>query len=326
MSIQGKQKIPGISVSIVKDGELVYSKGFGYANIELKTKVKPDETLFRIASISKTLTSALMARLQQFGYIHPDTSLYTYCSWFPSKNYDFSIGQLACHTAGIRSYLKNEFYSDNHYSDVKSAISIFEKDSLLFLPQSKYFYSSYGWNLLSLALEEAVKIPYLKLMQDSVFIPLSLSRTFPDDKFEVSRNKIRSGYYKHFGDTIKTEPDVDLSNKWAGGGFESTSENIAWFGYRFWFSGYLSDQLINEYTRSDTLSNGKPTNYGYGWLSGTDFKGRKWFGHSGGGVGARAMLIVFPEERLSICILTNISKADLKSLYFSLADIYMLKQ
>ena len=318
-----KQNIPGLAIAVIQNNKMIYSDGFGTANVLRKTTVKPDETLFRIASISKPITAALISRLYENGMLHPDSSIYKYLPDYPKKRYDFSIKQVGGHTAGIRSYKGNEFYSDSSFESVSDAIQVFSDDPLMFEPGKQYAYSSYGWNLLSYVAERVVSKPFLKLISDSLYAPLGLNHTFPNDPFVVARDKYRSGYYKDLGDTITDEVYVDLSNKWAGGGFESTAEDVAWFAARYWFGDYVSETTRQLFTISDTLENGKETNYGIGWMSGIDGKGRQYYGHGGSGIGARAMLLVYPDYETVLVILSNKSKADLKTVYTYLADYFL---
>jgi CubicO group peptidase (beta-lactamase class C family) len=103
------QKIPGMSISVSEKGELIWSEGFGYANRHPKVRIEPDETLFRIASISKSITAVIVAKLIDDKQIDIDKSIYKYLPDYPKKKYDFSVRELGGHLAGIRNYKGNEF-------------------------------------------------------------------------------------------------------------------------------------------------------------------------------------------------------------------------
>ena len=103
------QHIPGMSISVSQKGQLIWSEGFGYSNIEKQTKVSPNSTRFRIASISKTITAGAMALLVDQNKLNFDESIYTYIPDYPKKKYDFTVRQVAGHIAGIRHYNGNEF-------------------------------------------------------------------------------------------------------------------------------------------------------------------------------------------------------------------------
>jgi CubicO group peptidase (beta-lactamase class C family) len=99
-----QQNIPGMSISVSKNGRKIWSEGFGCADIKSKQKIIPSKTQFRIASISKTITAVALAKLVGYKKLNLDTSLYTYVPDFPKKKYDFTIRQIGGHLAGIRHY------------------------------------------------------------------------------------------------------------------------------------------------------------------------------------------------------------------------------
>ena len=98
------QSIPGMAISVSKNNEIIWSQGFGYADVKNKKKVIADSTLFRIASISKVITAVALAKLVDDKKIDLNASVYKYVPDFPKKKYDFSIRQTAAHLAGIRHY------------------------------------------------------------------------------------------------------------------------------------------------------------------------------------------------------------------------------
>lgn len=103
------KQIPGMSISASKNGELIWSEGFGYSNVKTKQKVSPSVTQFRIASISKSLCAAALAKLVDDGKLDFDSSIYKYIPDFPKKKYDFTVRQVGGHIAGVRHYKGNEF-------------------------------------------------------------------------------------------------------------------------------------------------------------------------------------------------------------------------
>ena len=170
------KKIPGMSISVSKNGELVWSEGFGYSNIETKQKVNPSATQFRIASISKSITAAALAKLVDDGKLDFDESIYTYIPDFPKKKYDFTVRQVGGHIAGVRHYNGNEFILNKKMTIVEG-LDIFKDSPLKFKPGSDYSYSTYGWNLLSVVVQNASGIEFNKYMKDTFFDPLKMHST-----------------------------------------------------------------------------------------------------------------------------------------------------
>jgi len=145
-------RMPGLQVAVAVAGKLVWSEGFGYADRERKIPVT-NATQFRIGSVSKPLTAAGLALLYERRKVDLDAPVQRYVPSFPAKRYPITTRELAGHLAGIRHYQDDEFLLNRHFNTVRDGLTIFERDSLLFPPGTKYSYSSYGWNLIAAVIE-----------------------------------------------------------------------------------------------------------------------------------------------------------------------------
>ncbi|CAN0601452.1 unnamed protein product, partial [Ectocarpus sp. 12 AP-2014] len=124
-----EKRVPGLSITVLKDGKPLFEKGYGYSNLENKSQIDPSTTIFRIASVSKPIAATALAHMVSEQIIDLDTSFYTYVPYFPKKKWDFTIRQLASHTAGIRKYKGKEFALNKPYS-IKESITVFKDDPL----------------------------------------------------------------------------------------------------------------------------------------------------------------------------------------------------
>ncbi|MEO0901992.1 MAG: serine hydrolase domain-containing protein [Bacteroidota bacterium] len=124
-NLSTENKVPGISVTILKKGKEVLHEGYGYSNVEKQEAIVPKNTLFRIASISKCITGLAFGKMVEEGLVDWDGSFYDYVSYYPKKKYDFTLRQLASHTAGIRGYQGKEFAMNRPFS-IKESISVFK--------------------------------------------------------------------------------------------------------------------------------------------------------------------------------------------------------
>ena len=129
--------IPGLQAAVAVDGQMVWSEGFGLANVELNVPVSPT-TRFRIGSVSKTLTAAALATLVEKRQIDLDAEVQRYVPSFPDKGHRLTIRHLAGHLAGIRNYRGTEFINRTRYDTVADALPVFASDPLLFPPGTKY--------------------------------------------------------------------------------------------------------------------------------------------------------------------------------------------
>src|ERR1700733_10870130 len=111
-------KVPGLSVAVAEDGKLIWSEGFGFADLDARKPVT-SETLFRIGSVSKTLTAAGLMLLVEKGKVDLDVDIHRYVPDFPDKGHPINTRQLAGHLAGFRHYRGREFYLNRHYATVR---------------------------------------------------------------------------------------------------------------------------------------------------------------------------------------------------------------
>jgi CubicO group peptidase (beta-lactamase class C family) len=294
--------IPGVSVAVAVDGRVVWSEGFGFADLENRVPLTA-ETRMRIGSVSKSVTSAAVALLVQDGKLDLDAPVQTYVPSFPRKGREITTRQLAGHLAGIRHYRGNEMYSARAYPSVTASLDIFKDDTLLHAPGSKYFYSSYGWNLLSAVVEGAAGEPFLTVMRRRVFQPLGL-RSIVAEHVD-SLIPFRAHYYEQ-GQSggLRNAPFVDNSYKWAGGGFISNTEDLVRFGSALLEPGFLDAKTLTTLFTPMRTSAGEETHYAIGWRVG-QHEGRRELAHSGGSVGANAFLVLYPEARVVVAVLSN---------------------
>ncbi len=296
-----EKRIPGLAITVLEKGKTIFQRGYGYANIETRSPIDPLHTKFRIASVSKPIAATALANMVSEGSIDLDTSFYYYVPYYPKKEWDFTIRQLASHTAGIRSYKGIEFGLNKPYT-IKESITFFKDDPLLFKPGTDYHYTSLDWVLISLAMQEVSKIPFEEYVNKKVLQPLKLKNTVA----EIQKNNyinIASFYSKNrlgFRDAIA----VNNYYKLAGGGFLSTSEDIANFGQAFLDEKVLDKKVLQPFLTSETI-NSKSTYYGLGWQVSEDNNGRPYYGHIGNGVGGYSNFYVYPKEEMVFSILIN---------------------
>lgn len=298
------KKAPGISVSVLKKGTAVLQKGYGYADFEKQIPVEPEKSIFRIASVSKPIAATALAQMVADGQIDLDASFYNYVPYYPKKAHDFTIRQLASHTAGIRGYRGIEYGLNKPYS-IKESITIFKDDDLLFEPGTAYFYSSYDWVLIALAMQEVSGIPFENCVYKKVLAPIRMKNTF--DPIAVLNadvgHRLTKFYSKNRGG-FRTAIPVNNFFKLAGGGYLSTASDIAKFGQAYLEGRVLTEDVLSQFTTS-LIVNDIPTYYGLGWQVSKDKKDRSFYGHVGNGVGGYSNFFVYPEQQMVFAFLVN---------------------
>lgn len=304
-------KVPGLSVAVAVDGEVVWAEGFGYADVENRAPVTP-LTKFRVGSVSKSITSTGLALLYEQGKVNLDAPPQQYVAYFPQKQWPITLRQLGGHIGGIRTYnyadydpYKNEFLSTHHYASVKEAVNIFRDSPLEYQPGTKYLYSTYGFVLLSAVIESVSGRDYISYINERVIDPLKLRNTVPDYNDAVV--PFRSRFYVRTEDgKLANAPYVDCSNKWAAGGWLSTPSDLVRFGSAL-VRGFLKDSTKQIWWTSQKTSDGKETGYGIGFFIGKDFDGRQIVSHGGGSVGSTTAWVTFPDDNVVVAMNVNMS-------------------
>ncbi|NQY64698.1 MAG: beta-lactamase family protein [Alteromonadaceae bacterium] len=309
-SLYNNTQIPSISAAIGVKEQLMWAGAIGYSDLKNETLADTD-SLYRIGSVSKSITASALMRLNERGIIDINNSFYNYVRDFPRKSDEFTLKNLASHQAGIRHYSEGvasifENFSDVEYTNLRDAAAIVENDDLLFSPGTNFNYSTYGYTLLSLAMEVASQRSFEDIMQKEVFDLAGMTSTF-FDKQALDNINITTPYL-YAEDTLLKAPEVNLSNKYAGGGYISTPSDLVKFG-----QALLANKLLTLETKKTLwspipLSNGNvnPENYAIGFRVGKDELGR-YIHHGGKSVGGYTYLVIYPELEVVVAFTTNVT-------------------
>lgn len=300
--------VPALSVAVGVGGRIVWSEGFGVANLETPSPVTA-ETRFRCASVSKVVTVAVLARLAARGTINLDAPIQTYLPTYPAAPKPITLRLLSGHLGGIRHYLpKDLLLAPKRYGTLGEALPIFAGDPLVAPPGERYNYSTYGFTLIGAALEAATGKSFLDLVRDEVSGPLDLRHTGGDLRPDVLPG--RAAIYDRGGDgAIRLAAPDDLSLKWPGGGLLSTPEDLVRFGFAHLSGDYLSAAARAPLFVSQKTMGGEETGVGIGWRVGRDWRGRVIYHHSGAQAGARSTLLLYPDEGVVVAIMTNLGNS-----------------
>lgn len=305
---------PGVAIAVAINGKLVWAEGFGLADLEQCVAATP-KTKFRIGSTSKPLTSAGAMLLYQQGRLDLDSRIQQYVPTFPEKGYDITTRELLGHLGGIRGYTAADGNDENRdvYISVTESLKRFKDDPLIAAPGTKQKYSSYGYVLVSAAIEGASGQDFLSFMRDSVFRPLGMQDTVADENDRVVPNRAR-WYNLRSDGTYRNSRYADLSYKWAAGGFLSTVQDLVRFGSALLTPGFLKQNTLALIFTPQKASTGESTRmkYGLGWEihdpgdpDPADHGAMRRFEHGGGAVGSSSSLILYPDQKLAIAWLQN---------------------
>ena len=187
-----KMGAPGVSVAVALDDRLVWAAGDGLADVENGVPATAD-TVYRIASISKTMTATAVMQLVERGRVSLDDPIQKYVPSFPDKGgLTITLREILTHTSGIRHYKAGEMESLTPYDSVADAIRIFKDDPLLFTPGTKYSYSTYAYNLLEGVVESASGLTFEAYLQEHVWNPAGMAHTYLEHPQTIVAHRARA--------------------------------------------------------------------------------------------------------------------------------------
>jgi CubicO group peptidase (beta-lactamase class C family) len=324
-----EQDLPGLSVAVGVDGQIVWSEGFGWANLESQAAVTP-AMRFRIGHVSKALTSAGVGLLREQGRLHLDEEIQVYVPAYPKKEWPVTVRQLMGHVAGVRHYRDDEWGDkpSTHCERASEGVAGFANDDLLFAPETRYSYSTYGWVLVSAAVEAVAKEPFSTFMHTQVFTPVGMADTEIDNVTEPMRARVTSYYRGNLGTELTT--DVDYSCFAGGGAFLSTPSDLVRFGMAMMNGTLLQPATTQLLQTRQLLRSGEETQYGLGWMLETvELAGASTqvAGHASRTIeGASTSFLTFPERGLVVAVTANMSFADPKSIALGVAEAFAAAQ
>jgi CubicO group peptidase (beta-lactamase class C family) len=314
--------LPGMAISVSYKGDLVYEEGFGYEDMENGIYVRPDTSIFRLADISKSITSVMLMKAVEKNKLNLDAPVSEFIDYFPNKKYAININQLACHTAGIRPLEPDEKVIDRNYNSLKKSISLFKKDRLLFKPETEFLYSDHSWTLIGACIENAYGYDFQRVIQDQLIDEMGIKNMYLEG-FENEITNLSKFYTHDQSSDIQYAEPANYSHVSPGMAFVSTSNALVKFANELLLSTYLSDSSKQRMLKPCTLKNGKQLDYSLGWMVKKDDEGRQWFGHSGSGVGASSMLLIYPEYEIVVVVLLNLTEAKTRDLPFKIANQFI---
>ena len=325
-----EKNLPGMSVAVGVDGELIWAEGYGWADVDKQERVTPG-TRFRIGTTSMPLTSAAIALLIDRGKIKLDDEIQVHVPEFPRKPWPITVRQLMAHTSGLSSDSGDEgpLFGQRCERPV-DAFPFFADRDLRFEPDTEYSYSRFGFIPLSAAVEAASGEPFLSFMQKEIFTPLGMDDTLAESDTETIQDRALS-YFPKFASDPRYGNDVmrELSLTCYSGAsaFLSTASDLVRFGLALNGGKLLKPETVQLLQTSQRLRSGGETGYGLGWDIETTAIGgapTRWVGHDGdllGGIAGTYMIV--PERGLVIAVLSNTSYSDTPAIAARIAEVFM---
>lgn len=319
---------PGAAVLVAQNGDILYEKGFGYADLAHDAPVTPN-TKFRICSITKQFIAAAILKLQEEGKLSVNDSLSMYISDYPRGN-EVTIHHLLTHTSGIHNFTNKPDFMQTATVEISTddMIDYFKNDEFDFNPGEKFLYNNSGYFLLGYIIEKVTGQSYGDYLKKSIFDPLGMNDSGVHDSHTILKHEATG--YSYIDGNFQKAVNWDMSRAGGAGSLYSTTGDL----YR-WNEAVFNGKVINENSLAAaftpaTLNDGSKAQigsagYGYGWGIG-ELRGLQEISHSGGINGFATYLLRFPKHNMSIAVLANC--APMKNLEPSIvaheiAEIYL---
>jgi CubicO group peptidase (beta-lactamase class C family) len=316
-----KQKIVGLSLAVIKNGQTVTNKGYGLSNVELNVAVT-SETAIRLGSVSKQFFTTAILQLMEAGKLSIEDSVHKFFPDAPEAWRPIQIKHLMSHTSGLQregpAYDNNKIQSDIEI--IRSAYSL----PVAFKPGEKYFYCNLAFFMLAEIIKQVSGVPWQDYMHDQLLIPAGMHNTYLTDFYRIIPN--RADGYMHKHDTLINATAMYVIRP--SGGFLTTSSDMI-----KWEKAMSEQKLILKKENWEKLwqpfikTSDKATEkeyYGFGWAI-DEYKGRKLIVHNGANIGFRSVFARFVNDGLSIIILTNTDESNPRAIANALADYYFRK-
>lgn len=298
---------PGYALGLVDQGELIYSKGFGMANLEYGIPIS-DTTAFYIGSMAKQFTCAALLILESEGKLDFTQSIAHYLPDFPSYERNITVSQLIHHTSGIRETNSLQLFQgiDSKFEEVFSNEELYEliksQRGLNFKPGTEFRYSSGGYIILTKIIEKLSGESLRSFLEKHVFGPLGMRNTLVcNDHNEIVPNRATS--YWPIGDN-KYERRVQVFDAYGDGGIITTVRDLAKWDQAFYNDILGVKDFAKKMYQKGRLENGKEIDYALA-LNVWKYKGQSIVQHNGGMLGFRVDLLRIPDSKTSIILLGN---------------------
>lgn len=286
------------SVLIMQNGQPLLNKGVGFNNFESK---KPDDanTIYQIGSVTKQFTSTIILKLAEQNKLALNDKLSKYFPSFPNGN-KITVEHLLTHTSGIWNYTRDQKLMSTdvdrpHTSE--EMMNLFKDKPLDFEPGTKYSYSNSGYMMLGYIIEKVTGKKYERMVRDQIFVPLKMTHSGFDFTHLSSPDKA-TGYQSLTLNSASKAVIVDSTVSFSAGALFATTGDL----YK-WNQSITSNKILKKESLTNAFTPRKDK-YGLGWIIDT-FAGRQVITHDGGIHGFLSSNSIFPNDQISITLLSN---------------------
>jgi CubicO group peptidase (beta-lactamase class C family) len=301
--VLAKTGVPSASIAIVKDGRISYLQAYGDARLDPRLGAHPGMR-YCIGSISKQFTAAAILLLQQQGKLSLDDKVSRFIPDLTRAN-EVTIRQLLSHTSGYQDYWPQDYVMPIVLKPTTSEkiLDLWGRKALDFDPGTKWQYSNTNYVIAGVIVEKASGQSLMPFLQANIFTPLKMNAVANIDDAALGTNE-PAGYLRYALGPLRPAPKEGKGWVFAAGELAMPAEDLAKWNISIMEQSLLQTASYREFEREIVLANGTGTNYGLG-VSVDRQSGRRRLEHSGEVSGFTSENIVFPDDRISVTVLTN---------------------
>tara|TARA_B110000902_G_scaffold241275_1_gene291449 strand:- start:24 stop:1676 length:1653 start_codon:yes stop_codon:yes gene_type:complete len=299
---QFKTNETGVSALVAKDGNVIYRKAFGKADLELDVNMT-SKNVFEVGSITKQFTSVAILMLLEEGKLSLDDEITKFIPTYPTNGKKITIHHLLTHTSGIKSYTSMQRFGEVMTIDETPLkfIDFFKNEPMDFDPGEKYLYNNSGYFILGYIVEKISGISYPKFIQERIFDAIDMKSSYYGSHKKLIKNRA-SGYQK--GAEFSNAQYISLTLPYAAGSIMSNVDDMLKWQTAITNNVFLKKATIDKAFTNYTLINGDKINYGYGW-SINEINDVSTIEHGGAIPGYLSMGVFVPSKNIYVILFSN---------------------
>lgn len=313
---------PGCALAVAQNGILIYSRGYGYANLDHDIPIRP-QTVFDVGSVTKQFVAASITMLAEDGKLSLDDDVREWLPELPEHERPIALRHMVHHTSGLRDYL-NLFplAGRDHYFPISAPqilAMMARQRALIFSPGEQYLYSNTAYMLLAQVVERASGQTLSEFVQARIFEPLQMQGSFMYDNYEKIIRRRATGYDRGEDGLVRMVHNYNFDVVGDGQMYSTVEDLLRWDDF---LHGAHKPSIYADMLTEGTLNNGDPAGYARGIVLG-EYRGLRTVGHTGSSWGSQSVLIRFVEPGLAIAISCNDGNSSPRRLAEKVADYFL---
>ncbi len=314
-----EQAIPGLSIAVVRNGELIYAQGYGVSNLELNAAATP-ETIYQSGSVGKQFTATLVMMLVEEGKLGLDDPISKYFAGAPAAWKDIKVRHLLTHTSGISNALYQHLNMRRDYTEDELVQQIAALP-LDFQPGEKWSYSNPGYVMLGVLVHKVTGKFYGDVLREKIFGPLGMNTARIISEADIVPNRA-DGYRLENGEIKNQEWVSPMMNTTADGAIYLTVLDMAKWDAALYTEKLLKRSSLDQMWTPVKLNDGKTEAYGFGWEVG-EVRGRRVLSHGGAWQGFKTHILRAVDDKVTVIVLANLAGARPGRITNGIARIYV---